>query len=79
MQLPPSICAFIAEVLLDTLDVEENFLVMYDKAKGAIQEIVDLPDRQIDLFISLCIQSNGKLSARKRESHFEMDVLKTAE
>ena len=44
---------------------------MYDKAKGAIQEIVDLPDRQIDLFINFCIQSNGKLSARKRESHFE--------
>jgi hypothetical protein len=27
MQLHPSIRAFIAEVLLDTLDVEENFLV----------------------------------------------------
>ena len=27
MQLPPSLRAFIAEVLLDTLDFDENFLV----------------------------------------------------
>jgi hypothetical protein len=31
---------------------------------------VDLPDRLIDLFIQLCLQNNGRLSARKREAHF---------
>lgn len=51
--------------------VEElNFLVNYDKTKQAIQEIVDMPDRLIDLFIQLCLQNNGRLAARKRESHF---------
>jgi hypothetical protein len=51
--------------------VEElDFLVNYDKAKQAIQEIVDMPDRLIDLFIKLCLQNNGRLSASKRESHF---------
>ena len=52
--------------------VEElDFLVNYDKARQAIQEIVDMPDRLIDLFIQLCLQNNGRLSAGKRESHFE--------
>ena len=35
------------------------------------QEIVDMPDRQIDLFIRFCLQNNGRLSARKRASHFD--------
>jgi hypothetical protein len=51
--------------------VEElNFLANYDRTKEAIREIVDMPDRLIDLFIQLCLQNNGRLSARKRESHF---------
>lgn len=51
--------------------VEElDFLASYDKTKQAIQQIVDMPDRLIDLFIQLCLQHNGRLSARKRESHF---------
>jgi hypothetical protein len=29
-----------------------------------------MPDRQIDLFIRFCLQNNGRLSARKRASHF---------
>jgi hypothetical protein len=51
--------------------VEElDFLANYDKAKKALQEIVDMPDRLIDLFINLCLQNNGRLSARKRETYF---------
>jgi hypothetical protein len=51
--------------------VEElDFLANYDKTKQAIQEIVDMPDRLIDLFIQLCLQNNGRLSARKTEVHF---------
>jgi hypothetical protein len=51
--------------------VEElDFLASYDKTKQAIQRIVDMPDRLIDLFIQLCLQNNGRLSPRKRESHF---------
>jgi len=51
--------------------VEElDFLANYDKTRQAIQEIVDMPDRLIDLFIQLCLQNNGRLSAKKRDSHF---------
>jgi hypothetical protein len=57
---------------IDTELVEELvFLANYDETKRAIQEIVDMPDRQIDLFIRYCRQNNGRLSARKRASHFD--------
>lgn len=56
---------------IDTELVEElTFLASYDETKKVIQEIVDMPDRQIDLFIKFCLQNNGRLSARKRASHF---------
>ena len=42
-----------------------------DTTKKAIQEIVDMPDRQIDLFIRFCLQNNGRLSARERAGHFD--------
>jgi len=52
--------------------VEElDFLASYDKVKQVIQEIVDMPDRLIDLFIQLGLQGGGRLSATKGESHFD--------
>ena len=51
---------------------ELEFLARYDKSKSATQEIVDMPDRKIDLFIRLCVQNHGRLSASKRESQFAM-------
>lgn len=33
---------------------------------------MDLPDQKIDLFIRFCLQNNGRISARKRSSHFDM-------
>ena len=50
---------------------ELNFLVNYDKTKKAIQNIIDMPDRLIDLFIHLCLQNDGRLSTRKKSSHFK--------
>ena len=52
------------------LPVALEFLARYDRTKKALQEIVDMPDRQIDLFIRVCLQNNGRLAARKRASHF---------
>ena len=48
------------------------FLANYDESKQSIQEIVDMPDRQIDLFVRFCLQNNGRLSKRKRTSHFDL-------
>ncbi len=54
---------------IGTAFVEElSFLAKYDETKNAIQDIVDMPDRQIDLFIRFCLRNNGRLSAHKRGS-----------
>ena len=61
------------EHTIDTELVEElSFLAKYDETKKAIQDIVDMPDRKIDLFIRFCLQNNGRLSARKRSGQFEV-------
>lgn len=53
--------------LLEELD----FLQRYDAAKSAMQAIVDMPDRDLDLFFQCCLQNGGKLSKAKRKSHFD--------
>ncbi|MDY6794174.1 MAG: Fic family protein [Actinomycetota bacterium] len=61
---------FIDQTIETELAGELAFLVNYDTAKKGIQEIVDMPDRRIDLFIRFCLQNNGRLSSRKRASYF---------
>ena len=61
---------FIDRAIDSELAGELAFLTRYDAARKAIQRIVDMPDRQVDLFIRFCGQNNGRLSARKRASHF---------
>ena len=61
---------FIKQTIDTELASELEFLANYDETKRAIQEIVDMPDRQIDLFIRFCLQNNGRLSERKRSDHF---------
>ncbi len=64
--------AFIRETIEVELVEELRFLVNYDRTKQAIQDIVDMPDRLIDLFIRCCLQNRGALSKRKREEFFDM-------
>lgn len=63
---------FVQHTITRELVDEMNFLESYDRAKAAIQQIIDMPDQKIDLFISLCLQNNGGLSVRKRRSHFDV-------
>ena len=64
--------AFVERVIETDLVQELNFLRHYDAAKSALQAIVDMPDRLIDLFIRLVAQNKGVLSAAKRKNHFSM-------
>jgi hypothetical protein len=64
--------SFIQATIETELPAELRFLAGYDQAKAAIQQIVDLPDRALDLFIRVCLDNGGHLSARKRASHFPM-------
>lgn len=61
---------FIQETIETDLVSELDFLLDYDKAKLSIQDVVDMPDRLIDLFIRLCIENRGFLSKNKRKSLF---------
>ena len=63
---------FVERVIETDLVQELDFLRNYDTAKSALQAIVDMPDRLIDLFIRLCVQNKGVLSASKHKNHFSM-------
>ena len=66
-----SLFQFIEHTIDTELVQELSFLASYDETKKAIQGIVDMPDRRIDLFIRFCLQNNGLLSVRKRNSQFD--------
>lgn len=62
---------FVTRTIEEELVKELGFLASYDTTRKAIQDIVDMPDRLIDLFIRLCLQNGGSLSADKRTAHFD--------
>jgi hypothetical protein len=60
------------EQTIETELIDElTYLTHYDQAKKSIQNIVDMPDRKIDLFIQSCILNDGCLATKKRKRHFE--------
>ncbi len=63
--------SFVSKTVEEELVAELEFLANYDSTRKAIQNIIDMPDRLIDLFIQLCLQNNGSLSANKRSAHFQ--------
>lgn len=65
-----SLFAFVEQTIETELVEELAFLANYDRTKRSMQEIIDLPDREIDLFIRFCLQNNGKLCQRKRDARF---------
>ena len=65
-----ALARFIAQTVDSELVDELAFLADYDRIKKALQDIVDMPDQRIDLFIRSCLQNSGRLSVRKRASHF---------
>jgi hypothetical protein len=64
--------ACIEEAIHNTIEQEIKFLVNYDKAKKLIQNIVDMPDREIDLLIKLILQNAGTLSKQKKDRFFPL-------
>jgi len=62
---------FVKRTIEEEIVEELSFLANYDNTKKAIQKIIDMPDRLIDLFIQLCLQNNKSLSARKRSAQFD--------
>lgn len=49
---------------------ETEFLARYDRFRGRIEALVDMPERTIDLLFRFLHQNNGTLSTRAREREF---------
>jgi len=62
---------FVLKTIDEELVDELSFLADYDKTKKMIFTIIDMPDRLVDLFINLCLQNNGTLSAGKKSKYFD--------
>lgn len=67
---------FLAQCIEKTIKTdfkdELSYLAHYDQAKEALQEIVDMPDRLINLFITVTSKNKGILSHNKRTNYFAM-------
>jgi len=61
---------FIEKTIEEELHQELEFIVRYDTSKKAIQSIIDMPDREIDLFIRFATQNGGRISTNKRKKYF---------
>jgi len=62
---------FVQGTIETELTDELKFIVNYDRAKKTIQNIVDMPDRKIDLLIRFILQNHGKLSKSKKDKYFD--------
>ncbi len=63
---------WMGQTIASELQQELEFIVRYREARAAMAEVVDLPDRMANLFVQLCRQNGGRLSAAKRTSQFAM-------
>jgi Fic family protein len=61
---------FIHKTIDEELIQELKFISHYDASKKVLQQIVDIPDRYIDLFIRFTSQNSGRLSENKRKKYF---------
>jgi hypothetical protein len=52
---------------------EIDFLTRCDAAWRALREIVDMPDRRLELFLKVCLGNEGRLSATKRGLFAELN------
>ena len=63
----------VADTIHKDLKEELSFLATFDPALNAVHEIVDMPDRRASLFVRLCMQNGGRLSARKRSQFQDLE------
>jgi hypothetical protein len=63
---------FIRDTVETELAVELDYLEVFDAARRKMIGVVDMPDRRLDLFIRLCLQGKGRLSASKRPLFSEL-------
>ena len=68
----------VADTVHRDLKEELGFVAVFDRALGAVREIVDMPDRRASLFVRLCMQNGGRLAGRKRRVFPELEEAEIA-
>lgn len=69
----------VADTVRRDLKEELGFVAVFDRAFTAVREIVDMPDRRASLFVRLCMQNGGRLSAAKRPQFSELSDAEIAQ
>lgn len=64
---------WLERAIVDELVHALEFLRRFDDALRRMREIIEMPDRKEQLFIKLCLNNHGRLSARKRAKFAELD------
>lgn len=64
---------FIRDTIETDLTAELDFLAAFDAARRKMIDLVDMPDRRLDLFIRLCLQGKGRISSAKRKQFSELN------
>ena len=64
------LCACVRKTIEEDLPSEIEFLMRYDKFSDRVGNIVDMPDRIVDLLFRFLRQNKGRLSNRAREGEF---------
>lgn len=74
---------WVFETVDNELQHELDFIVRFRETRRAMAEVVDMPDKDANLFVKLCRQNGGHLSKAKRETLFsklrdqEVEALET--
>ena len=68
----------VADTVRRDLREELGFIAVFDRAFEAVREIVDMPDRRASLFVRLCMQNSGRLSAARRRGFSELEDAEVA-
>lgn len=65
-----AVCEYLFDRVADTirtdLKTELEYVATFDAARRAVQAVVDMPDRRLDLMAQLLLQNSGRLSKAKR-------------
>ena len=62
----------VADTVRRDLKEELGFVAVFDQALAGVREVIDMPDRRASLFVRLCMQNGGRLSAAKRSQFSEL-------
>ncbi|BBK44056.1 cell division protein Fic [Allostella vacuolata] len=62
----------VADTVHRDLKEELGFVAVFDRALAGVRERIDMPDRRAQLFVRLCMQGGGRLSAAKRPQFAEL-------